>query len=206
MCPSIAYRKQEDDSSLLKIGQTPCHGVKCLSSSRHVTTKGRNPNNGLGRAQRTGVSTRAPASGPTNKMERNLDCRRIRPLASLLFAVLLVAAALVYAHTPGAITGKVVDRNGNAMANVTVTAAEAVTGVEKHATTDASGSYRIEPLSPARYIVRAEAENCGCIIVPAVVVDDGQRVQQDFRFTGAAAPAGCESVPSKKAGKKTSKP
>ena len=112
---------------------------------------------------------------------------------------------MVHAHTPGAIAGRVVDRNGNPMGGVIVTAVHAVTGVEKHSTTDALGRYHIEPLSPARYIVRAEAESYGCIIVPEVIVDNGQRVQQDFRFTGEAAPAGCEPTPSKKDGKRIPK-
>ncbi len=139
-------------------------------------------------------------------MKRDLDCLRYRGWITTLFAGFLLTAGLVYAHTPGAITGKVVDRSGNPMSNVTVTAQEVVTGVEKHAVTDAAGRYSIESLSPARYSVRAEAANYGCIIVPEVIVDNGQRVLHDFRFTGEAAPAGCEPVPSKKCGKKTSKP
>ena len=108
-------------------------------------------------------------------MERDLDCLRNRRLASVLCAVFLFAAAVIHAHTPGAIAGKVVDRHSNPMGGVTVTAAAAVSGAEKHSMTDASGRYSIEPLPPARYILRAEAESYGCIIVPEVIVDDGQR-------------------------------
>jgi hypothetical protein len=143
----------------------------------------------------------------SKNMEPTLDSLRSRRLVPILFAVLsLAAAAALHAHAPGAITGKVVDRRGNQMHGVVVTAAEAVTGVEKRVVTDASGRYSIEPLSPARYVVRAEAEGYGCVIVPEVIVDEGQRVQQDFRFTGDAVPAGCDPVPSKKDGKKASKP
>jgi hypothetical protein len=177
-------------------GEKPRVGVKCLTSSRQVAAKGRNLSNGLARAR--------PIVAPKN-MEHDLDCLRNRPLVPILIAILLLAAAVVHAHTPGAITGKVVDRHGNPMRSVVVTAADAVTGVGKRAVTDASGNYNIDPLSPAPYVVRAEAESYGCIIVPEVIVDEGQRIQQNFRFTGDAAPAGCEPVPSKKCGKKVPK-
>jgi len=145
------------------------------------------------------------ASEPNKTMERrHLYSRRNRRLAAMVCAGFLCAAAA--AHTPGAIVGKVVDPNGNPIGGVTVTAEHAVSGVEKHSLTDASGRYSIEPLAPARYILRAEAASYGCIIVPEVIVDDGQRAQQDFRFTDGAAPAGCEPVPPKKAGKKAPKP
>jgi Carboxypeptidase regulatory-like domain len=111
---------------------------------------------------------------------------------------ILLSAVIAFAHTPGAIAGRVLDRNGNPLSNVSVTAVNAVSGIEKHATTDSSGSYVIQPLPPARYILRAEAKSYGCIIVPEVIVEDGQRAQQDFRFTGNAAPSGCEPGSSKK--------
>jgi len=138
-------------------------------------------------------------------MERHTNRPWPRRLAVIISAVLLCATVLVHAHTPGAIAGKVADPEGNALGGVTVTAVHAVTGAEQHSITDASGRFSIEPLAPARYILRAEATGYGCIIVPEVIVDDGQRAQQDFRFTAGAAPAGCEPVPSKKGGKKTPK-
>jgi hypothetical protein len=123
---------------------------------------------------------------------------RWTPKRMTIVITVLSCAAMLLAHTPGAVGGIVLDPRGNPLAGVSVTAVNAVSGFEKHSLTDASGWYRVESLPPARYILRAEAKSYGCIIVPEVIVEDGQRVQQDFQFTGNPAPAGCEPAPAKK--------
>jgi hypothetical protein len=44
----------------------------------------------------------------------------------------------------------------------------------------------------------ADAEGYGCILIPRVVVHDGERVRQDFNFARGKAYGGCAAAEKKK--------
>src|SRR5205085_1924648 len=86
--------------------------------------------------------------------------RKLSPLLPrliLLCVALLFASTLAFAQsqaTTGDIEGRVLDPNGAAVPNATVTAKNQATGLEKTATTDGEGNYRIILLPPGHYTVR----------------------------------------------------
>ena len=91
-------------------------------------------------------------------MSNKLSLLCIR-LLSLCLA-LLFASAIAFAQsqaTTGDIIGRVLDPNGAAVPNVTVTAKNQETGLEKNTTTDAEGNYRIILLPPGQYTVSVAA-------------------------------------------------
>src|SRR5205085_2091689 len=85
--------------------------------------------------------------------------RKLSPLLPrliLLCVALLFASTLAFAQsqaTTGDIEGRVLDPNGAAVPNATVTAKNQATGLEKTATTDGEGNYRIILLPPGQYTV-----------------------------------------------------
>ncbi|HYH84380.1 MAG TPA: TonB-dependent receptor [Pyrinomonadaceae bacterium] len=72
----------------------------------------------------------------------------------LCFALLAPAAFAQSQATSGNIEGRVLDPNGAVVPNASVTAKNKDTGLEKTATTDADGNYRIILLPPGTYTVR----------------------------------------------------
>lgn len=65
-------------------------------------------------------------------------------------------------------------------------------------TTDDAGRYMIEGLLPGRYTVWAEATGHGCIVAAGVVVTQGSRKVQNFRFAKGKIYPGCELPSAKK--------
>ncbi|MFL6209284.1 MAG: carboxypeptidase regulatory-like domain-containing protein [Pyrinomonadaceae bacterium] len=80
------------------------------------------------------------------------------PRLLLLCAVLLLAAGATFAQsqaTTGDIEGRVLDPNGAAVPNATISAKNQQTGLEKSATSDEEGLYRIVFLPPGPYTITA---------------------------------------------------
>ena len=95
--------------------------------------------------------------------------------ALLLLACILAVTALGYAQeTTGAITGRIVDAQGLALAGATVTA----TGPQgsRSATTDGEGRFRLPFLTPGTYAVRAELPGFKGVEQKSVPVRLGQTV------------------------------
>ncbi|MDQ3907639.1 MAG: TonB-dependent receptor [Acidobacteriota bacterium] len=87
-------------------------------------------------------------------MKRLIRTRLVR--ATLACAALSLFATLSLAQsqaTTGDIEGRVTDQQGAAVQNVTVTAKNQATGLEKTATSDAEGIYRVTFLPPGQYTV-----------------------------------------------------
>jgi hypothetical protein len=84
----------------------------------------------------------------------------------------LTLAPFLIAQTSdtGALSGKVTDGSGAAVANVKVTVAIAEGGQTLTATTGADGTYRIAPLPPGNYRVKFEAAGFLVLEVPSAVV------------------------------------
>ena len=105
--------------------------------------------------------------------------------------LVLVMAALASAQTiAGRIAGTVADASGGVLPGVTVTAAEATTGLTRVATTDARGAYVFVELPVGTYAVRAELAGFKTAVKsPYTLVADG-RVAVDFTLeVGAVSEA-----------------
>src|SRR5262245_57241987 len=77
-----------------------------------------------------------------------------------LIAALIIACAAVTERAQefrGSITGRVVDNNGAAVANATVTVSSAATNASSSTTTNESGDYTALYLTPGSYTVTVEA-------------------------------------------------
>lgn len=82
----------------------------------------------------------------------------VRVCTMLLSIVVLTTAALAQSQaTTGNIEGRVLDPKGAVIPDITVTATNQATGLEKNATTDSDGNYRIILLPPGQYAVKTSA-------------------------------------------------
>ena len=61
-----------------------------------------------------------------------------------------------------------------------------------------AGRYVIENVPPGTYTVLADAKGFGCVVIPAVVMQSGKRVKQDFEFLHSRKKLGCEAIPTKR--------
>ena len=82
-----------------------------------------------------------------------------RSLAGLLVLVAVFAAPALAQRTNADLTGRVVDPNGAAVPNATVTARHTGTGAERTTQSNESGDYAIRELPPGRYEVTVEAQS-----------------------------------------------
>src|SRR5438045_2974962 len=97
---------------------------------------------------------------------------------------------MVYGQGVGAsgdIKGVVADSSGAVIANATVTVTEAEKGLQRTATTDKGGEYRVTGLEPASYDVSSTASGFATAIQKGVVINVGQVVTLDFRLKVSAA-------------------
>jgi len=78
----------------------------------------------------------------------NMKARNTRYVA-LVAMMLAMAAAVAAQDFRGTIEGTVADSTGGVLPGVTVTVANASTGVEQHVVTDDAGRYRVLYLNPA---------------------------------------------------------
>jgi hypothetical protein len=119
---------------------------------------------------------------------RNLSC-----------ALLVFLAATVVASTKrsSGVEG-IVTIDDLAFAGVEVEASSASLGAFWETSTDSSGHYSLDEMSPGKYTMWAEASGHGCIVIPRVVVNDGERTRQDFHFLKGKTYPGCESLKPKK--------
>ena len=96
-------------------------------------------------------------------------------LASLIFAVPVAAQV-----TTADITGRVLDQNGAAVANATVTARHTGTGQERSAQSGQQGNYTIAELPPGNYDITAEAPNFSKAVLKGREVNVGTTVTVNF--------------------------
>lgn len=123
-------------------------------------------------------------------------------VVSLLFAIALSASILLIASpaaeaqsqaATGNIEGRVLDPNGAVVPSATVTATNDATGLEKTATTNAEGSYRIILLPPATYTVKVVAT--GFTAAPVhVTVTVGSQAPLDITLAVAGANVGAVTI------------
>src|SRR5918993_1011147 len=96
-------------------------------------------------------------------------------LVSILFAS--PAAAQV---TTADITGRVVDQNGAAVANATITARNTATGQERTVQSNQDGNYTLSELPPGTYDITVEAPNFSKAVVQGREINVGRTVTLNF--------------------------
>ncbi len=100
--------------------------------------------------------------------------------AVALLASLLFAAPVTAQVTTADITGRVLDQNGAAVANATVTARHLGTGQERTTQSDSQGNYMIGELPPGTYDITAEAPNFSKAVLKGREINVGTTVTVNF--------------------------
>jgi carboxypeptidase family protein/TonB-dependent receptor-like protein len=113
-------------------------------------------------------------------------------IVALIFVFLfffLVLARLTFAQdaATGAIHGTVVDPAGARIAQASIVAVNAATGVRYSVTSDAEGRFVLELLPPGDYSARATAQGMSPQVTPQLHVDVGAAVELEFHLTVAGA-------------------
>src|SRR5438067_11293221 len=105
---------------------------------------------------------------------------KISPLCArllLLCIALLFASALTFAQSQastGDIEGRVLDPNGAAVPNASITAKNKETGLERTVNSDEEGNFRIVLLPPGPYTVSVKAPGFAVPAVNAIVTVGGK--------------------------------
>src|SRR5438132_6504617 len=107
---------------------------------------------------------------------------RVLLLVSCVAAISVSALAQSQANS-GNIEGRVIDPNGAAVAGATVTATNQQTGLEKSATSNDEGLFRIILLPPGTYTVKTSASGFSQSEVKDVTVTVGSRTPVDVKLT-----------------------
>ncbi len=134
-----------------------------------------------------------------------LNALRSSRTLRILVVIYLLATFLspVKAQTveAGALSGKVTDTSGAALANATVTATSAETGQARSVTTGTDGSYKFDQLPPGGYRVKFEAVGFRTVEIPSATVNatgtavlDG-KLETGEQVNGQPAPAPQENLP-----------
>ena len=100
--------------------------------------------------------------------------------AATVLASLLFAAPVAAQVTTADITGRVLDQNGAAVANATVTARHVGTGLERSTQADSQGNYTIAELPPGTYDITAEAPNFSKTVLKGREVNVGTTATVNF--------------------------
>lgn len=82
----------------------------------------------------------------------------------------------------GSLFGEIRDESGAVVAAAQVVAQQEATGFTRTVSTDESGAYRIEPLAPGMYSVRAQRPGFQTAVVPHVTLEVNQQAKVDVRL------------------------
>jgi hypothetical protein len=99
-------------------------------------------------------------------------------LLSMLALVLLTLSA--NAQTAATIVGDITDASGAVAPNISVTAINEGTGIERKVLTNDAGQYRITPLNPGTYTIQIEAAGFKKEVRTSVVLQVGTVLEVDF--------------------------
>ena len=108
----------------------------------------------------------------------------LKPLMSV-FAMLVLASNFAAAQgvgSSGDLRGTVTDSTGAVLANAKVIAVDTQTGLQRSATTDSGGQYRLTGLPPATYDVSVQVAGFEAQMQKAVIVSVGQAASADFHL------------------------
>jgi hypothetical protein len=99
--------------------------------------------------------------------------------------VLLLCVAASFARgqvASGSVFGEVRDESGAVVSSAQVVAQQEATGFTRMALTDEAGVYRIEPLAPGTYSVRAQRQGFQTVVLPRVTLEVNQQAKVDLRL------------------------
>ncbi|HWY70471.1 MAG TPA: TonB-dependent receptor [Terriglobales bacterium] len=111
--------------------------------------------------------------------------KSVRLFFLLLFVLVLFGTKPAQGQgvgSSGDLRGTVTDSSGAALANATVIAVDTQTGLQRSATTDSTGQYRLTGLPPATYNVNVKVSGFEAQIQKDVAVSVGQTRLADFRL------------------------
>src|SRR5580698_8395708 len=101
--------------------------------------------------------------------------RRLACWISQVFMLMLTCAAALQGQTAGAkLDGTVLDAQGGAVANATITVTNTATGATRTTHTDASGNYALDGLAAGACTVEVEAVGFAKFSKTGVVLTEGQ--------------------------------
>jgi hypothetical protein len=129
----------------------------------------------------------------------HLFCMRLFP-ALLVFQLLMMLTTAAFAQDldEANVAGRVADQNGASIVGAKVIVRHVATGVERSATVDGEGRYRLVELAPGAYTARAEAVGFAGEERAGVETGAGQSVRLDFTLRPAGVAA--EQVVASEAG------
>lgn len=113
------------------------------------------------------------------------------------WCVIFFIAGSSLASGPGknsSIEGLVTLNGLTPLPNVTIGLENAARGTHFEAKTNTSGYYLFEEVRPGPYTIWAEAIGYGCILIPRLIVERGERVHQDFKFVRGKVGRECEPL------------
>ncbi|MBZ5702552.1 MAG: carboxypeptidase-like regulatory domain-containing protein [Acidobacteriia bacterium] len=107
------------------------------------------------------------------------NAKRWLGFAAMLVAVVLAAAPVQAQKTTGTILGTVADAQGGAVSGANVVAKNAATNLERAATSDSSGYYRLELLPAGSYTVTVEKTGFRRQVLTGIVLQIDQEARID---------------------------
>ncbi len=116
-------------------------------------------------------------------MTHSFESGRIR-LFALVFSVLLLIPPAIFAQTSTAkLEGTVLDAQGKAVVDATVTLTNSATGASKVLRTDSNGAYSFEGLAAGKYSLEAAAGGFGKVSRAAISLADGETQHVSLTLT-----------------------
>jgi len=103
--------------------------------------------------------------------------------ALVIFCIFLPTLARAQDAATGAIQGTVLDPSGSRIAQASIVAVNAATGVRFSTTSDAEGRFSIDLLPPGDYSARAVAQGMSPQVTPQLHVDVGAAAEVTFHLT-----------------------
>ena len=90
-----------------------------------------------------------------------------------------------------AIEGIVTTDGGGPLAAVKITVDSLIRPSHFETRSDKAGHYAIEHLTPGNYEIVADARGIGCIVIPKVTLQAGQRLRRNFEMLRSRKNIGC---------------
>jgi hypothetical protein len=100
----------------------------------------------------------------------------------VVLASLTALASAAHAQSVATLKGRVTDASGAIVRGAIITVRVEVTGVQRSATSDASGEYQFTFLPVGAYRVDIQAARFRPVVLPHLVVEVGRTIVQDFQL------------------------
>ena len=117
----------------------------------------------------------------------------ITTLGGILFFALCVQA-MAQQSAVAAITGRLIDANGAAIAGAKIVVIQDSTGVERSVVTNSDGIYTVTNLPPGNYTVKAQAQGFSEAVVKPVILQVGQTTNVNINAKVGTVTAQVEAI------------